>query len=83
MRGGGSLSREGGVLNLGDGSEQSALLGLGEGGCHHVTFAGVQRWEQILDDGPGGGGDVDEELAAILRVGLSPDEATPLEVVEQ
>jgi len=73
----------GGLLKFGDGAEERALLVRGEGGGHHVAFAGVQGWEQVVDDGLGGGGDVDEELAAIVGVGLSADEASFLEVVEQ
>ena len=44
---------------------------------------GVQRWEQLVDDGSGGRGDVDEELATILRVWLAAHQVSLFEVVEQ
>jgi hypothetical protein len=73
----------GGVLESGDEAEERALLARGEGGGHHVTFAGVHRGEELVDDGLGGRGDVDEELAAILGVWLAAYQAALLEGVEQ
>lgn len=71
------------MLDFGDESEKFALLFGGERGGDDLVFAGVERGEKLVEDCLGGGGDVDEELAAILRVWLAAYEASLLEVVEQ
>lgn len=71
------------VLELRDESEELTLLVRGEGGGDHVAFARVERWEQLVDDRLGGGGDVDEQLATVSGMGEASDQASLLEVVEQ
>src|SRR5258707_1107042 len=71
------------LLEFGEGAEQGALLADGQGGADDLTFSRVECREQLVDDGPGVGGDVDEELAAIFWVRQPSDQASFLEVVEQ
>ena len=71
------------MLQLGDESEQLTLFGAGQGRGHHLTFARVERWEQLVDDRLGSGSDVHEKLAAIVRVTQTADQASLLQVVEQ
>jgi hypothetical protein len=70
-------------LELRDEPQQLALLVRGESSGDHVALARMERWEKLVDDRFGGGGDIDEELAAIVRVGLASYQGSLLEVVEQ
>ena len=74
---------EGGVLDFGDELEKFALFFGGERVRDDLVFAGVERWEKFVEDCLGGGGDVDEEFAAVVGVGHALDEPAFFEGVEQ
>lgn len=79
----GRVRPDGGLLDLGEEAEQLALLAGGERCEDQLVFACVQRWQELVDDLLGVWGDVDEELAPVAGVRQAPDEAAPLEGVEQ
>src|SRR3954452_14957835 len=78
--GGRRLRFDGGALDLRDEPQEFLLFFGGERGGHHVAFTCMERWEQFADDRSGGGGDVDEELAAVLGVRQAAYQASLFEV---
>jgi hypothetical protein len=74
---------DGGLLDLGEEAEQLALLAGGERCGDQLAFACVQRWQELVDDLLGVGGDADEELAPVAGVRQAPDEAALWEGAEQ
>jgi len=64
----GSSGPDGSLLELGDATEEMALLAGGERIGHHGAFAGVQGGQQLVEDLLGLRGDLDEKFAAVLGV---------------
>ena len=70
------------MLDLGDEAKEFALLRGGERTADHVTFAGVQRWKELVEDRLRAVGDVHEDLATVVGVPHPSDETPLLEGVE-
>jgi hypothetical protein len=58
---------DGGLLDLGEEAEQLALLAGGERCGDQLVFACVERWQELVDDLLGVGGDADEGACAGRR----------------
>jgi hypothetical protein len=70
------------MLDLGDEEEELALFADGERVGDHVTFAGVERGQELVEDRLGSWGDVHEEFAPVVGVGHALYEPAPFEGVE-
>jgi hypothetical protein len=63
--------------------EERTLFGPGESACNNYPLARMERRQKLIDDLSRCRGDLDETLAAIVRMDEPPDEPASLKSVEQ